>query len=53
MDESTFLEVKERLEELGAVDHTGLNFKILNQIRPPWWACLRCVWEGRGGRRAT
>ena len=39
MDQATFLAVKERLEELGAVDHTGLNTGRLNKLRPPMWMC--------------
>ncbi len=31
---------QERLEELGAVDSNGMNFKKLNAIRPPWYKCL-------------
>lgn len=39
MDQATFLAVKERLEELGAVDHTGLNPGRLNKVRPAKWIC--------------
>jgi len=41
MDDPTFAAIKERLEELGAVDHNGLNLKKLNSIRPPWWMCWK------------
>ncbi|KXZ47811.1 hypothetical protein GPECTOR_32g423 [Gonium pectorale] len=41
MDEATFADIKERLEELGAVDHNGMNFKKLNAIQPPWYSCLK------------
>jgi hypothetical protein len=37
MDEDTFLNVKERLEELGAVDGSGLNYAKLNAARTPSW----------------
>ncbi|GAX74578.1 hypothetical protein CEUSTIGMA_g2027.t1 [Chlamydomonas eustigma] len=40
MDQATFLAVKERLEELGAVDHNGLNNARLNKIRAPIWICM-------------
>lgn len=33
--------VQERLEELGAVDQNGLNYKKLNAIRPPWYMCWK------------
>eukprot|EP00955_Chlamydomonas_euryale_P089891 364499-Chlamydomonas_euryale.AAC.2 len=46
MDDATFLAVKDRLEELGAVDHTGLNTHRLTSMRVPWWRC-----RGREGRR--
>ncbi len=39
MDQATFFAVKERLEELGAVDSSGLNTKRLNKLRPPKWLC--------------
>ncbi|GAX74580.1 hypothetical protein CEUSTIGMA_g2029.t1 [Chlamydomonas eustigma] len=43
MDEATFLTVKERLAELGAVDENGLNLKKLHRIRPLccWWSHAR------------
>ncbi len=50
MDRATFLAVHERLEELAAVDHNGLNFKKLNQLRPPWWMRWRWVTAGADGR---
>ena len=37
LDQATFLAIKERMEELAAVDHKGLSLKKLNQLRPPWW----------------
>ena len=46
MDALTFADIKERLEELGAVDHNGINFKKLNSIKPPWYTCLRCGQPG-------
>ena len=33
MDEPTFLQIKERLFELGAVDANGMNYKRLKQLR--------------------
>ena len=39
MDEATFKGVKERLNELAAVDHTGLDIKKLSQSKTPWWKC--------------
>ena len=41
MDARTFLAIKERQEELGAVDHNGLNYGKLNSIRPPWYLCWK------------
>ncbi len=36
MDERTFLDVKERLRELGAVDAAGINWKKLTSGRMLW-----------------
>ena len=36
MDGPTFERIKEQLEELGAVDHNGLNYAKLHAIRPTW-----------------
>ncbi|GLI65643.1 hypothetical protein VaNZ11_009242 [Volvox africanus] len=41
IDEATFKNIKERMEELGAVDHNGMNFKKLNSIQLPWYSCVR------------
>ena len=41
MDEATFRGIKERLEELAAVDHTGYNSKKLQQWSIPWWRFWR------------
>ena len=37
LEEAAFLSIKERLEELGAVDHNGLNYAKLNSVRAPFW----------------
>ncbi len=29
------------VQELGSVDHNGMNFKKLNAMQPPWYACAR------------
>ncbi|GIL61956.1 hypothetical protein Vafri_16318 [Volvox africanus] len=41
IDENTFKNIKERLEEFGAVDHNGMNYKKLNSIQPPWYSCVK------------
>ena len=42
MDELTFQTIKERLEELGAVDHNGLNLRKLSSTRKAtWWMFWR------------
>ncbi|GAX74576.1 hypothetical protein CEUSTIGMA_g2025.t1 [Chlamydomonas eustigma] len=40
MDQKSFLAIKERLEELGAVDHTGINTnRLLKMRRSSWLWC--------------
>ncbi len=41
MDERTFMDIKERLRELGAVDAAGVNWKKLTSGRSVW-AWLTC-----------
>eukprot|EP00955_Chlamydomonas_euryale_P019811 211225-Chlamydomonas_euryale.AAC.1 len=43
MDDTTFSMVKDRLEELASVDHTGLNDAVLHELRAPWWMYWRYV----------
>lgn len=37
MNEKAFERVKERLQELGAVDHNGMNYRKLEQRKRVWW----------------
>ncbi|GIL91787.1 hypothetical protein Vretifemale_19327, partial [Volvox reticuliferus] len=41
IDGATFKSIKERMEEFGAVDHNGMNYKKLNSIQPPWYSCVK------------
>ena len=42
MDGPTFECIKERMEELGAVDHNGLNLRKLSSRRKgSWWMFWR------------
>ncbi len=40
MDANTFKEVKERLVELGAVDHNGLSAAKMHMSKPTLWQWL-------------
>lgn len=39
MDEETFRDVKERLDELAAIDHNGFNSAKLKAQNGMWWKC--------------
>jgi hypothetical protein len=42
MDEGTFLDIKERLRELGAVDAAGINWEKLTSGKSVWgWLTCR------------
>ncbi|EFJ44638.1 hypothetical protein VOLCADRAFT_95039 [Volvox carteri f. nagariensis] len=44
MDETTFKSIKERMEEFGAVDQNGMNYKKLNSIQPPCYpTCIKRI----------
>ena len=47
MDEATFESIKDRIEELSAVDHEGINLDRLNKIKPSLWVRFLRLCAGR------